>query len=870
PGIDGSGPADLTNVNGTLYFQAYDGVNGHELWKSDGTSAGTVMVKDIIPGGASLGMGNLTNVNGTLYFWANDGVNGVELWKSDGTAGGTVMVKDIYPGSSNSNPALLTNVNGTLYFRGYDGVNGYELWKSDGTAGGTVMVKDIYPGGSGSGPAYLTNVNGTLCLRADDGVNGLELWKSDGTAAGTVLVKDIYPGIGPSFPSDLVNADGMLYFQANDGVNGYELWSSDGTAAGTLLVVNIVPASGGSSARPLLATGGQLFVSADDVIHGSELWRVAAQQVDIAVTKDDGVTSATPGASVTYTIVVWNLGPSDHPSLSVADIFPAVLTCGWTSLAGGGATGNTNGSGDLADTLSLPAGGSVTYTASCDIDSAATGTLSNTAAAWVVDNTPGNNSATDDDTVLVPEADLALEKTGSPAVPAGGGSVTYYVTVTNNGPSDATRVVVTDNLPAAVSLVSTSGCAEDPAGVPTCTLGTIAASASAQFTIEATVDAGPPLTFTNRAMVTSGVTDPSPGNDGDDHLTITDATPPEVDWIDTVAGTGDGELENCETARVAIRQLQVVFSEELRAGGGADAADNPDNYQLLASGPDLDFSTFACGVPAGDDELLALAGVGYQVATPAAAQSTATLDLLGVLDDALYRLIVCGSAADPAGNALAGGDLVLDFRVDRFNLFANGHLDCDLRGWQQQPPGGPQILFSPTDLDGTPRSGSVQVSNGGATELGVGQCVEDPWSSFQANPYHLGGSFRLDAAPLILVSLVAACDFYDGPGCAGDVIGSTADGALLADTASTFIALEHSFAAPAGTMSAFCEIGLESPDAESWDFFGDQLYLKQGSCTPSATELCLNEERFRVEVDWRDFGGRSGSGGVVPVAGGDS
>ena len=51
PGLGDSGPSDLTNVNGTLYFQADDGVHGFELWKSDGTAAGTVMVKDINPGG---------------------------------------------------------------------------------------------------------------------------------------------------------------------------------------------------------------------------------------------------------------------------------------------------------------------------------------------------------------------------------------------------------------------------------------------------------------------------------------------------------------------------------------------------------------------------------------------------------------------------------------------------------------------------------------------------------------------------------------------------------------------------------------------------------------------------------------------------
>ena len=90
------------------------------------------------------------NVNGTLYFTVNDAVHGDELWKSNGTDKGTVMVKDIaagkYPsggGPRSSNPFDLTAVNGTLFFSADDGVHGRELWKSNGTVAGTVLVKDI-------------------------------------------------------------------------------------------------------------------------------------------------------------------------------------------------------------------------------------------------------------------------------------------------------------------------------------------------------------------------------------------------------------------------------------------------------------------------------------------------------------------------------------------------------------------------------------------------------------------------------------------------------------------------------------------------------------------------------------------------------
>jgi ELWxxDGT repeat protein len=100
-----------------------------------------VRVKDIWAGSGSSDPRNLTNVGGTLYLRANDGSSGYELWRSDGTEAGTVRVKDILAGSNSSDPRSLTNVAGTLFFSANDGTSGDELWKSDGTEAGTVRVK---------------------------------------------------------------------------------------------------------------------------------------------------------------------------------------------------------------------------------------------------------------------------------------------------------------------------------------------------------------------------------------------------------------------------------------------------------------------------------------------------------------------------------------------------------------------------------------------------------------------------------------------------------------------------------------------------------------------------------------------------------
>jgi ELWxxDGT repeat protein len=293
-------PGNLTNVNGTLFFSAADGTTGGELWKSDGTAAGTVMVKDITPGPAGFSPGELANVNGTLFFRASDGATGAELWKSDGTAAGTVLVKDIRPGSDGSLPNHLVNVNGTLFFAANDGSNGFELWKSNGTAAGTVMVKQIDPAGDGSGSsiAPLAVVGATLYISVNDGTHGIELWRSDGTAAGTVLVKDINPGAGnTAFPS-VAAVGGTLYFTAYDGASPTRLWRSDGTTTGTVLVTNLAASS-------LANVNGTLLFAASDAMHGQELWRLvddASPAPSLALSGFPATVTAGVAGSVTVAV----------------------------------------------------------------------------------------------------------------------------------------------------------------------------------------------------------------------------------------------------------------------------------------------------------------------------------------------------------------------------------------------------------------------------------------------------------------------------------------------------------------------------------------------------------------------------------------
>jgi uncharacterized repeat protein (TIGR01451 family) len=264
-----------------------------------------------------------------------------------------------------------------------------------------------------------------------------------------------------------------------------------------------------------------------------------ALSADLSITKTDGVASATPGGTTTYTITAANAGPSAANPATVTDTLPAACTVSssYTSTATGGATGNTaSGMGNINDAaLNLPAGSTVTYTVSCSIDHGATGSLTNTAtiSSAVVDPVPANNSATDTDT-LVPVADLffikRLTTAGTIHV---GDTVTFELGVTDFGPSDATGVTVTDTLPAGLTYVSNDCGATFASPTLTWNIGALAATTiSAVCNITATVNqAG---TIVNVATVTGNEPDPTPANNVATAAVTTSTSIAEVPTLDSL------------------------------------------------------------------------------------------------------------------------------------------------------------------------------------------------------------------------------------------------------------------------------------------------------------------------------------------------
>jgi ELWxxDGT repeat protein len=311
-------------LDGVGYFPADDGIHGNELWRSDGTAAGTWMVRDLCPGLCSSQPMHLSAIGPWLYFGADDGTHGHELWRTDGTSVGFTLVLDVRSGRPSSYPAFMTELGGGILFHAsatddvrtlfrleeatptavvlatgvdeqrpltpvggrvvfaasFDSPTGSELWSTDGTLAGTGMLKDIMPGPLGGlfgftlypGISSQAVVGGTLFFAADDGVHGAEVWATDGTPAGTVMVADILPGTEGSYASCMVDYGGVLLFSASGAFDDSELWRSDGTPAGTGLVADLEPGSQGSHPCELVRVGPRVVFRATSTTHGTELW----------------------------------------------------------------------------------------------------------------------------------------------------------------------------------------------------------------------------------------------------------------------------------------------------------------------------------------------------------------------------------------------------------------------------------------------------------------------------------------------------------------------------------------------------------------------------------------------------------------------
>jgi ELWxxDGT repeat protein len=281
----------------------------YNLWKTDGTTIGTSMIKDFQD---KEFCSNLCELNGNIYFltrYNDPNTNNIthELWKSDGTLVGTLVVQVWFNSNNFSNcfnnkirsfnnkiffsgfesngstiGTIQTNVylpnesescfyNNYIYYKGSDG----KIWKSDGSNSGTTLAVDF----PALGNFYVHN--GWIYFSGGYtgiGQSGNELCKTDGTATNTSIIKDINIGYNSSFPNSFNSLNNQLLFLANDGIHGNELWGTDGTNTGTNLIKDIKIGSLGISFESSAVHNNQLYFSSSVIQRG--VWKTDGNEIN--------------------------------------------------------------------------------------------------------------------------------------------------------------------------------------------------------------------------------------------------------------------------------------------------------------------------------------------------------------------------------------------------------------------------------------------------------------------------------------------------------------------------------------------------------------------------------------------------------------
>ena len=301
------------------------------------------------------------------------------------------------------------------------------------------------------------------------------------------------------------------------------------TAVYTFVAVGVTPSPTPVSPIANISSGTQIKHTSTGSFGSLPPIQPANNTLSLSKSAAPTLFSSGSGGTATFTVTLSNSGGVAASLDDLVDTLPTGTTYAGDQRFNGAAIPAPAISGQtvtFVGPFSVPAGGSSTITYDVTIP-AVDGTYVNSAIGHIgveqidttedtTDDAPASASAS----VGTPPADVSATATAAPTSATAGQNLVYTIQVDNAGPGDATDVVVTETLPAGVTFVSTSGCAEDPSGVPTCSLGTVVSGGSTSYTVTVAVDAGTTGTLSNTVAVATSADDSNSANN-----TFTLATP---------------------------------------------------------------------------------------------------------------------------------------------------------------------------------------------------------------------------------------------------------------------------------------------------------------------------------------------------------
>ncbi len=483
-------------------------------------------------------------------------------------------------------------------------------------------------------------------------------------------------------------------------------------------------------------------------------------------------------------------------------------------------------------------GGSLGPSASCTFEVtvqlpavAPPGTYPNTSSDLLIQGLSVGAPATADLTIEPPPT---FDKAFAPDSIAAQDTSTLTLTVDNNASAlTAVNLDFTDNLPAGLVVATPSFSST------TCTGGTLTAvagsgvisyaggavAAGSSCIVSVDVTGSTPGIFVN---TTSDLTSSS-GNSGTAGATLTvlDDNGPEVTALSTPAGA----LAPCDSVRQPITRIGVTIADDFSAIVNAD---QPSSYLLVEAGPDGDFSTISCGRTPADDIVVPIDALVLTELDSRTLEAELGFGSPG-LGAGLYRLLVCDTIEDGAGNALdgdgdmsPGGNFEIAFRADPLNLFENGHFDdcpTSLEPWIEvtSPPDTIMTGAAGTDdASGSPLSASSRFDHASLATSSLAQCV--PWNV--ASDYTFEARLRLVAGTSGTASVTQRCEFFDGTGCGGASLGSSSQTTLIGQAGGLWQDSRSDVVAPSGALSALCGFSAEGLGIDpGFTLFVDDLVL---------------------------------------------